>query len=148
MNAIPGRYNKRDSTQVSRRAQTPTPLSSVRRRPLPFYKEPLEEPLSERLAVRLRVTPARVLLLGQQWGEWLAGSAVGTKKCDRLTLELMRRRRLIQGDRHICARCRPVCRGAAIPLIDAHTGSLRSIFVCGYTGAVDRTEICTIRGGA
>ena len=102
-----------------RRAQTPSPLSSVRRRPLPFYKEPLEEPHSERLAVRLRVTPARVLLLGQQWGEWLAGSAVGTKECEKLIEELMRRRRLVLVERHICARCRPVCRGAAIPLIDA-----------------------------
>jgi len=141
MNAIPGRYNKRDSTQVSRRAQTPSPLSSVRRRPLPFYKEPLEEPLSERLAVRLRVTPARVPLLGPQWEGLLAGSAVGTKECEKLIEELMRRRRLVLVERHICARCRPVCRGAAIPLIDAHTGSLRRILVCGYTGAIDRTEI-------
>jgi hypothetical protein len=117
--AIPGRYNKRNSTQVSRRAQTPSPLNSVRRRPLPFYKEPLEAPRSERLAERLRVTRAKALPLGQQWGAWLAGSAVGTKKCDKLTLELMRRRRPILGDRHTCAQCRPVCRGAAIPLIDA-----------------------------
>jgi hypothetical protein len=120
MNAIPAQFNRPDSTQVSRRTQTPSPLASVRRRrPLPFYKEPLEEPRSERLAVRLRVTPARVPLLGQQWGAWLTGSAVGTKKCDKLTLELMRRRRPVLGDRHICAQCRPVCRGAAIPLIDA-----------------------------
>ena len=87
--------------------------------PLPCYKEQLAEPRSERLAVRLRVMPARVPLPERQWEGLLAGSAVGTKKCDKLTLELMRRRRPVLGDRHICAQCRPVCRGAAIPLIDA-----------------------------
>jgi hypothetical protein len=36
--------------------------------PLPCYKEQLAEPRSERLAVRLRVTRARALLPGPQWG--------------------------------------------------------------------------------
>ncbi|MGA9725498.1 MAG: hypothetical protein WBQ86_23780 [Candidatus Binatus sp.] len=89
MNAIPGRYNKRDSTQVDRRAQTPSPLSSVSRLLLPFYKELLEELRSERLAVRLRVTPARALPPGQQWEAWLADSAVGTKKYEKPIEELM-----------------------------------------------------------
>ena len=120
MNAIPGRCNRPDSTQVNRRAQTPSPLASVpRRRPLPCYKEPLAEPRSERLAVRLRVMPARVPLPGPQWEELLAGSAVGTKECEKLTEERMQRRCPILGDRHTCAQCRPVCRAVAIPLIDA-----------------------------
>jgi hypothetical protein len=113
MNAIPGRYNKHDSTQLCHKAQTPSPLSSVRGRLLPFYKEPLGEPRSEWLAERLRVTPAKVLPLGPQWGELLAGSTVGTKECEQLTLELMRRR-LIQGVRRTCVLCRPVCRAGAI----------------------------------
>ncbi len=120
MNAIPGRCNRPDSTQVNRRAQTPSPLASVpRRRPLPFYKEPLAEPRSERLAVRLRVMPARVPLPGPQWEELLAGSAVGTKECEKLIEERMQQRCPILGDRHTCAQCRPVCRVAAILLIDA-----------------------------
>jgi hypothetical protein len=70
MNAIPGRYNRRDSTQVSRRAQTPNHLNSVSRLHLQSYKEPLEELRLEQLAVRLRVTPAKALLPGQQWEAW------------------------------------------------------------------------------
>jgi hypothetical protein len=74
MNAIPGRCNRPDSTQVSRRAQTPSPLASVpRHRPLPSYKEQLAEPRSERLAVRLRVMPARMPLPGPQWEGLLGG---------------------------------------------------------------------------
>jgi hypothetical protein len=118
MNAIPGRYNKRDSTRVGRRAQTLSPLSRVSRLPLPFYKEPLEEPRSERSVVRLLVTPARALPPGQQWEAWLAVSAVATKESGKQMLELTLRRRLILGDRHICAQCRRVCRGAAIPSIE------------------------------
>jgi hypothetical protein len=70
MNAIPGRYNKRDSTRVGRRPQTPNPLSSVRLLPLQSYKEQVEEPHSEQLAVRLRVMPARALLPELQWEAW------------------------------------------------------------------------------
>jgi hypothetical protein len=70
MNAIPGRCNKRDLIQVSRRPQTPNPLSSVRLLPLQSYKEPAEELHSEQLAVRLRVTPVRAQPPGQQWEAW------------------------------------------------------------------------------
>jgi hypothetical protein len=70
MNAIPGRSNKRDSTRVGRRAQTPNPLSNVRLLPLQSYEEQVEEPHSEQLAVRLRVTPVRALLPEQQWEAW------------------------------------------------------------------------------
>jgi len=125
MNAIPGRYNKPDSTQVGRRAEPHSPLANVRRRrPLLCYKEPLAEPRSERLAVRLRVTPAREQLLGPQWVGSLAGSAVGTKECEKLTEELTQRRCLVLGETHTCERCRPVCRGAAIPSIDCASPKL------------------------
>ena len=56
---------------------------------------------------------------GAAMGAWLAVSAVVTKGCDKQTLAAVtRRRRLIPGDRHICARCRRVCTGAAIPSIE------------------------------
>jgi hypothetical protein len=120
MNAIPGRCNRPDSTQVSRRAQTPSPLASVgRRRPLPCYKEPLAEPRSERLAAQLRVTPGRVPLPGRQWEGLLAGSAVGTKGYDKPIKELMQRRRPVLGETHTCERCRPAYRAAVTPSIDA-----------------------------
>ena len=67
----------------------------------------------------ITVTPARVPLPGPQWEELLAGSAVGTKECEKLIEERMQRRRPVLGDRHTCAQCQPVCRAVAIPLIDA-----------------------------
>jgi hypothetical protein len=101
MNAIPGQCNRPDSTQVTRRAQILSPLASVRRRrPLPYYKEQLAEPRSERLAVRLRVMPARVPLPEPQWAGLLAGSAVGTKECEKLIEELMQRQRPVLVERH------------------------------------------------
>jgi hypothetical protein len=119
MNAIHGRYNKQDSTQVGRRAQTTRPLNRLGRRPLRFYKALLEELRSELLAVRLQVTRERAPPLEQQWEAWLAVFAVAMKNCDKQTSELMRRRHLILGERNICARCRLVFRDAAIRLIDA-----------------------------
>jgi hypothetical protein len=118
MNAIPGRYNKRDSTQAGSRAQTPSPLSSVHRRPLPFCREPVGELRWERLAARLLVTPARALPLAQQWEAWLAGSAVGTKKYEKQIEKLTQPRRPVLVETHTCERCQPVCKGGAIQSID------------------------------
>jgi hypothetical protein len=67
MNAIHGRYNKQDSTQVGRRARIISRLNRVDRHPLPFYKAPLEELRWAPLAVRLRETLERALQLEPQW---------------------------------------------------------------------------------